>query len=97
MQGGQPRPQARGVKVSHLNEQTTVKPLNSGHIGGRPLSVEAVVPILEVDQLATPPILSSLIGFDAEGCGLQEASHSIKHALHGQKSTKKKRVDRLSE
>ena len=67
-----------------------MKPLNSGHIGGSPLSVEAVVPILEVDQLATPPILSSLIGFDTEGCGLQEASHSIKHALHGQKSTKNK-------
>ena len=52
----------------------TVKPLNSGHIGCRTLvRCREVIPISEVDKLATPPILSSLIGFYAEGCGLQEA------------------------
>ena len=57
-----------------IDSHDTVKPLNSGHIGSKTLvCCREVVPISEVDYLATPPILSLLIGFYAEGCGLQEA------------------------
>ena len=56
------------------NTTNTVKPLNSGHIEDRILvRCREVVPISEVDWLATPPIYSSLIGFNAGGCGLQDA------------------------
>ena len=62
-------------------------------LGGRSLvRCREVVPISEVDWLATPPILSSLIGFNIEGCGRQEAESANLNQTHSeqQESTKQR-------
>ena len=62
------------IKLKLMSFLSTVKPLNGGHIGDRTLvRCREVVPTSEVDLLATPPIEGSLIGFNTEGCGLQDA------------------------
>ena len=70
-----------------------MKPLNSGHIGGRTLVHGREVDlILEIDYLATPQIINSLIGFIQRGVAYKKLNQqiSIKHALNGQKSTKQR-------
>ena len=82
------------TKVSH-----TVKPLNSGHIGGRTLvGCREVVPISEVDLLATPPIQSSIIGFNTRGVAYKTLNQQIliKHTLNGQKSTRQRSGQRAT-
>ena len=54
----------------------TVKPLNSGHIGGKAfVRCREVVPILEVGWPATP--LNPEVVINSEGCGLRAAESAI--------------------
>ena len=70
-----------------------MKPLNSGHIGGRTLvRCREVVPISEIDWLATPPNLE-LAGFNAEGCGLQDAES----ANLDQTRSEREKIDKTKE
>ena len=58
----------------------TARPLNSGHTGGQNswnVNYREIVPILEVELLAMPLILSSLIGFYAEGYAYKKLNQQI--------------------
>ena len=77
------RTRLRHINYSETSEQRT-------HWGRTLVRCREVVPISDVDKLATPPILSSLVGFMQRGVAYKKLNQqvSIKHALHGQKPTK---------